>query len=78
MLQSVLEDAHYSPYTIHPGSTKMYRDLKGQYWWSGMKGDVAKFVAKCLTCQLVKAEHQRPPGLLQQMDIPEWKWDEIT
>jgi hypothetical protein len=74
----VLQEAHYTPYTIHPGSTKMYQDLKTQYWWPGMKGDVATYVARCLTCQQVKAEHQRPGGLLQQMEVPAWKWDEIT
>jgi hypothetical protein len=78
VIPEVLQEAHYTPYTIHPGSTKMYQDLKAKFWWPGMKNDVAKFVAKCLTCQQVKAEHQRPGGLLQQMEIPEWKWDEIT
>ncbi|PON77485.1 Ribonuclease H-like domain containing protein [Parasponia andersonii] len=56
----------------------MYRDLKRQYWWKGMKEDVATFVAKYLTCQQIKAEHQRPAGLLQPLPIPEWKWDKIT
>ncbi|KAL5739012.1 hypothetical protein ACOSQ2_028192 [Xanthoceras sorbifolium] len=63
---------------MHPGSTKMYRDLKTQYWWSGMKKDVIEFVNKCITCQQVKAEHQVPSGLLQPIAIPEWKWDRIT
>ena len=56
----------------------MYHDLKRQYWWKGIKRDVATFVAKCLTYQQVKAEHQRPAGLLQPLPIPEWKWDKIT
>ena len=56
----------------------MYQDLKRQYWWEGMKRDVTNFVAKCMVCQQVKAEHQRPSGLLQPLPIPEWKWDEIT
>jgi transposase InsO family protein len=55
----------------------MYKDLKTQYWWYGMKRDVAKYVALCDTCQRVKAEHQRPAGLLQPLKIPEWKWEEI-
>ncbi|GKD20464.1 putative reverse transcriptase domain-containing protein [Tanacetum coccineum] len=48
------------------------------YWWPGMKGDIAIYVSKCLTCANVKTEHQRPSGLLQQPEIPEWKWDKIT
>ncbi|GJV26097.1 putative reverse transcriptase domain-containing protein [Tanacetum coccineum] len=57
---------------------KMYHDLRDMYWWSGMKRDIATYVSKCLTCSKVKAEHQRPSGLLQQPEIPEWKWDKIT
>nr|GEY49326.1 putative reverse transcriptase domain-containing protein [Tanacetum cinerariifolium] len=71
-------EAHSSPFSIHPGSTKMYHDLKQHFWWSGMKRDVAMFVSKCLICQLVKIKHQRASGLLQQLDIPVWKWDEIS
>ncbi|RVW60165.1 Transposon Ty3-I Gag-Pol polyprotein [Vitis vinifera] len=70
--------AHRAKYTIHPGNTKMYQDLKRQFWWSGMKRDIAQFVANCQICQQVKAEHQRPAGLLQPLPIPEWKWDNIT
>ncbi|KAL5767474.1 hypothetical protein ACOSQ2_014257 [Xanthoceras sorbifolium] len=58
----ILTEAHSSSYAMHPGSTKMYRDLKTQYWWSGMKRDVIEFVNRCLTCQQVKAEHQVPSG----------------
>ena len=60
----ILREAHDSAYSIHPGSTKMYQDLKSQYWWHGMKRDVAEYVALCDTCQRVKGEHQRPAGLL--------------
>ncbi|KAL5824755.1 hypothetical protein ACOSQ3_020818 [Xanthoceras sorbifolium] len=74
----ILTEAHSSPYSMHPGSTKMYRDLRTQYWWSGMKKDVVDFVNKCMTCQQVKAEHQVSSGLLQLISIPEWKWDRIT
>ncbi|XP_050238193.1 uncharacterized protein LOC126687680 [Mercurialis annua] len=74
----ILEEAHKSAYSVHPGSTKMYHDLKGTYWWSGMKKDVAEFVSKCLTCQQVKLEHQRPFGYLQPLPIPEWKWERIA
>ena len=76
--EAVLADAHSSPFSIHPGSTKMYQDLKKHFWWNGMKKDVAEFVGKCLTCQQVKIEHQRPSGLLQQLDIPVWKWENIS
>lgn len=74
----ILREAHDSAYSIHPGSTKMYQDLKDRYWWHGMKRDVAEYVALCDTCQRVKGEHQRPAGLLQPLKIPEWKWEEIS
>src|SRR5262249_16078617 len=74
----LLAEAHRSRYTVHPGTTKMFRNLKQYFWWSGMKRDVAEFVSRCLVCQQVKAEHQRPSGLMQKMDIPQWKWEEIT
>ncbi|GJW78419.1 putative nucleotidyltransferase, ribonuclease H [Tanacetum coccineum] len=63
---------------LEDGSTKMYRDLKQYFWWNGMKQDVATFVSKCMTCQQVKIEHQRASGLLQPLEIPMWKWDEIS
>jgi hypothetical protein len=56
----ILREAHDSAYSIHPGSTKMYKDLKTQYWWYGMKRDIAEYVSLCDTCQRVKAEHQIP------------------
>ncbi|KAG8483123.1 hypothetical protein CXB51_022045 [Gossypium anomalum] len=59
---------------VHPGSTKMYNDLKKLYWWPGMKRDISEFLTKCLICQQVKAEHQVPLGLLQPVMVPEWKW----
>jgi hypothetical protein len=75
--QAILREAHESAYSIHPRSTKMYLDLKQEYWWVRMKRDVAGYVAVCDTCQRVKAEHQRPAGLLRPMKIPEWKWEEV-
>jgi hypothetical protein len=74
----ILREAHDSAYFIHPGSTKMYHDLKSKYWWYGMKRAIAEYVALCDNCQRVKAEHQRPAGLLQPLKIPEWKWEEIS
>ncbi|XP_052622433.1 uncharacterized protein LOC128127784, partial [Lactuca sativa] len=72
------EEAHKSKFSIHPGATKMYLDLRKEYWWPCMKRDVAWFVERCLTCRKVKAEHQRPHGKLQPLEIPEWKWEQIT
>ncbi|GJZ37986.1 putative reverse transcriptase domain-containing protein [Tanacetum coccineum] len=66
-----------SKYSIHPGSDKMYQDMKKLYWWPNMKANIATYVSKCLTCAKVKAEHQRPSGLLVQPEIPQWKWDNI-
>ena len=74
----ILHEAHNSRYSIHPGSTKMYRDLKENFWWPNMKKEIAEWVSKCYTCQRVKAEHQRPSGLLQPLDIPEWKWEHLA
>ncbi|WVZ48739.1 hypothetical protein U9M48_000158 [Paspalum notatum var. saurae] len=74
----ILSEAHDTAYSIHPGNTKMYHDLKERFWWYGMKRAVAEYVAMCDTCQRVKAEHQRPAGLLQPLKIPEWKWEEIS
>ena len=73
-----MEEAHRTKYSVHPGSDKMYLDLKKQYWWPNMKAEIATFVGKCLTCAKVKVEHQKPSGLLQQPEIPEWKWKMIT
>jgi hypothetical protein len=75
--ETILREAYDSAYSIHPGSTKMYQDLKQRYWWYSMKRDVASHVALCDTCHRVKAEHQRPAGLLQPLKVPEWKWEEI-
>ena len=62
-------------FAMHPGSTKMYQDLKTSYWWSGMKRDVSEFVTKCMVCQKVKAEHQVPWDCYSLSGYPEWKWD---
>nr|GFA55293.1 putative reverse transcriptase domain-containing protein [Tanacetum cinerariifolium] len=74
----IMHESHKSKYSVHPGSNKMYQDKKKLYWWPNMKADIATYVSKCLTCSKVKAEHQRPSGLLVQPKIPEWKWDNIT
>ncbi|GJZ95843.1 putative reverse transcriptase domain-containing protein [Tanacetum coccineum] len=74
----IMDEAHTSRYSIHPGADKMYHDLRDLYWWPGMKKDIAEYVSRCLTCSKIKAEHQKPSGLLQQPEIPEWKWEKIT
>nr|GEZ58441.1 reverse transcriptase domain-containing protein [Tanacetum cinerariifolium] len=74
----IMHESHKSKYSIHPGSDKMYQDMKKLYWWPNMKADIATNVSKCLTCVKVKVKHQRPSGLLVQPKIPEWKWDNIT
>ena len=74
----LLEEAHRSKYTMNPGSTNMYQNLCGKYWWNNMKREIAQFVLRCLVCQQVKAEHQKTAGTLQPLPIPEWKWEHIT
>ncbi|KAL0540204.1 hypothetical protein IC582_024437 [Cucumis melo] len=74
----LLTEAHSSPFSMHPGSTKMYQDLKRVYWWRNMKREVAEFVSKCLVCHQVKAPRQKPAGLLQPLSIPEWKWENVS
>jgi hypothetical protein len=74
----ILDEAHKSRFSIHPGSTKMYHDLKQYYWWPNMKAEIADFVSRCLVCQQVKIEHQKPRGPLQPLEVPEWKWEHIT
>ncbi|GJZ76218.1 putative reverse transcriptase domain-containing protein [Tanacetum coccineum] len=69
----IMDEAHKTKYSLHPGADKMYHDLRDMYWWPGMKRDIATYVSKCLTCSKVKADHQRPSGLLQQPEIPKWK-----
>ncbi|GKB27609.1 putative reverse transcriptase domain-containing protein [Tanacetum coccineum] len=74
----IMHESHKSKYSVHPGSDKMYQDMKQFYWWPNMKADIATYVSKCLTCLKVKAEHQKPSGLLVQPAIPQWKWENIT
>ncbi|GJR92438.1 putative reverse transcriptase domain-containing protein [Tanacetum coccineum] len=71
----IMHESHKSKYSIHPGSDKMYQDLKKLYWWPNMKAEITTYVSKCLTCAKVKAEYQKPSGLLVQPEILEWKWE---
>ncbi|GJX70932.1 putative reverse transcriptase domain-containing protein [Tanacetum coccineum] len=74
----IMNEAHTTRYSVHSRADKMYYDLRGLYWWPRMKKDIATYVSKCLTCSKVKAEHQKLSRLLQQPEIPEWKWENIT
>jgi hypothetical protein len=74
--KKIFVEAHTSKYFIHPGSTKMYHDLKTQFWWTRMKHETARYVAECDTCRRVKVDHMRLAGLLQPLSIPVWKWED--
>jgi hypothetical protein len=74
--KKVYQEAHTSKYSIHPSSTKMYHDLKAQFWWTRMKRETARYVAECDTCRRIKADHLRPTGLLQPLNIPTSKWED--
>ncbi|GJS54488.1 reverse transcriptase domain-containing protein [Tanacetum coccineum] len=74
----IMHESYKSKYYVHLGFSKMYQDMKKLYWWPNMKADIATYVSKCLMCLKVKAEHQKPSGLLVQPEIPQWKWDNIT
>ncbi|XP_070041056.1 uncharacterized protein [Nicotiana tomentosiformis] len=69
----IMSEAHYSWYSIHPGSTKMYHDIKDVYWWNDMKKNIAEFIAQCPSCHQVKVDHQMPGGLMRTIEIPMWK-----
>jgi hypothetical protein len=76
--KEILDEAHLSKFTIHPGSTKMYRDLRENFWWSNMKGEIAEYVSGCDTCQRIKASHQKTACQMQPLSIPAWKSDDIS
>jgi hypothetical protein len=76
--KKILYEAHTSRYSIHLGSTKMYHDIRQQFWWTRMKRETAHYVSKCDTCRKVKADYMKPGWLLQPLSIPEWKWDDIS
>jgi len=76
--KQILDEAHLSRYSIHPGSNKMYQDLKQRFWWTRMKREIAKYVSECDICKRVKASHLRSAGPLQPLSIPSWKWEDIS
>jgi hypothetical protein len=76
--KQIMDEAHLSKFSIHPGSTKMYQDLKQSFWWTRMKREIAKYVSECDICQRVKASHLKTAGILQPLPIPSWKWEDIS
>jgi hypothetical protein len=76
--RQILDEAHLSKFSIHPGSTKMYQDLRQNYWWTRMKREIAKYVSECDVCQRIKASHLKVAGTLQPQTIPFWKWEDIS
>jgi hypothetical protein len=76
--KKILNEAHTLRYSIHPGSTKMYHDLRQQFWWTRTKHEIARYVSECDTYRKVKADYMKPRGLLQPLSILEWKWDDIS
>ena len=76
--EEILREFHCSRFVVHPGGTKMYQDLRHLHYWSGMKRHVGDFVRQYLTCQQVKVENQKPAGLLQPLEVAEWKWEHVT
>ena len=75
--EEILREFHYSRFVVHPSGTKMYHDRRRQYYWNGMKKHVKDYVRRCLMCQQIKAEHQRPVGLLHPLEVAKWKWEHV-
>ena len=73
----ILDEAHTSMFTMHPGSNKMYQDLKQKFWWTRMKREIATYVSECDVCQRIKVDHLKPAGMLQPLALPAWKWEDI-
>jgi hypothetical protein len=76
--KQILDEAHLSKFSMHPDTTKMYQDLKQNFWWTRMKREIAKYVSECDIYQRVKASHLRTAGILQPLPIPSWKWEDIS
>jgi hypothetical protein len=74
----ILKEMQNVPYAGHPGYQKKNSAVTSQYYWPGMKREIVDFIAKCLECQKVKAEHRHPLDLIQPLPIPEWKWEVVT
>jgi hypothetical protein len=76
--KKILDEAHTSMYSIHPGSTRMYHDLRHQFWWTRMKRETTRYVSECDTYRKVKADYMKPVGLLQPLSIPDRRWNDIS
>jgi hypothetical protein len=76
--KQIMDEAQLSKFAMHPGSTKMYQDLKWNFWWTRMRREIAKYIFECHICQRVKASHLRISGTLQPLPIPSWKWEDIS
>jgi hypothetical protein len=77
LCRKIMDEAHCSRYSIHPGTNKMYQDLRKNFWWTRMMREIAKYVSECDTCRRIKADHLRPAGNLQPLSILECKWENI-
>jgi hypothetical protein len=77
LCRKIMDEAHCSWYSSHPGTNKMYQDLKKNFWWARMKREIAKYVSECDTCQRIKSDHLRLAGNLQPLSILEWMWENI-
>ncbi|WVZ88076.1 hypothetical protein U9M48_034629 [Paspalum notatum var. saurae] len=75
--RKILDEAHASMFTLHPSSNKMYQDLKQKFWWTRMKREITEYVSECDVCQIVKADHLKPAGMLQPLAVPAWKWEDV-
>jgi hypothetical protein len=75
--KKILDEAHLSKFSMHPGSNKMYHDLRSLYWWTRMKREIATYISECDTCRRIKARHLKAGGNLQPLPIPSWKWEDI-
>ena len=69
--KKLLDEAHKSRYSSHPGEVRMYQDLKKRFWWNGMKQEISQYISRCLVCQKVKIDHKKSAGLLQPLPVPE-------
>jgi hypothetical protein len=76
--KKILDEAHLSKFSMHPGSNKMYNDLRSLYWWTRMKREIAKYVSECDTCQRIKASRLKVAGTMQPLPIPSWKWEDLS
>jgi hypothetical protein len=76
--KKILDEAHTSRYSIHPSGTKVYHDLREQFWWTRMKRETARYVSECDTFKKVKADYIKARGLLQPLSIPDLKWEDIN